>query len=54
MPTELFLLSLLRALVEVTAYIMLGQAILFVSDRHGKPAIYWMSVDKLVTETDGS
>ena len=30
MPTELFLLSILRALVEVTAFIMLGQAILFV------------------------
>jgi oligogalacturonide lyase len=31
-----------------------SQAILFMSDRHGKPAIYWMAVDKLVSETDGS
>ncbi len=31
-----------------------SQAIFFVSDRHGKPAIYWMPVDKLVSETDGS
>ena len=30
MPTELLLLSILRALVEVTGFIMLGQAILFV------------------------
>jgi len=30
MPAELFLLSILRALVEVTAFMMLGQAILFV------------------------
>jgi oligogalacturonide lyase len=31
-----------------------SQSILFVSDRHGKPAIYYMPVDKLVAETDGS
>ncbi|MEQ1885229.1 MAG: hypothetical protein ABL967_09225 [Bryobacteraceae bacterium] len=31
-----------------------SQAILFLSDRHGKPAIYYMPVDKLVSETDGS
>jgi oligogalacturonide lyase len=31
-----------------------SQAILFISDRHGKPAIYMMPVDKLVAETDGS
>ena len=31
-----------------------SQAILFTSNRHGKPAIYWIPVDKLVTETDGS
>jgi len=31
-----------------------SQSILFVSDRHGKPAIYYMSVEKLVAETDGS
>ncbi|MEO8051351.1 MAG: hypothetical protein ABI833_13120 [Acidobacteriota bacterium] len=31
-----------------------SQFVLFVSDRHGKPAIYWISVDKLVAETDGS
>jgi oligogalacturonide lyase len=31
-----------------------SQFVVFVSDRHGKPAIYWMAVDKLVTETDGS
>ena len=30
MPTELFLLSVLRALIEVTGFIMLGQGILFV------------------------
>lgn len=27
--------------------------VVFVSDRHGKPAIYWIAVDKLVTATDG-
>ncbi|MEQ1947856.1 MAG: hypothetical protein ABL995_11745 [Bryobacteraceae bacterium] len=31
-----------------------SQSILFLSDRHGKPAIYYMPVDKLVSETDGS
>ena len=31
-----------------------SQFVVFVSDRHGKPAIYWIAVDKLVTETDGS
>jgi len=31
-----------------------SQFILFVSDRHGKPAIYYLSVEKLVAETDGS
>jgi oligogalacturonide lyase len=31
-----------------------SQFVLYVSDRHGKPAIYWIAVDKLVTETDGS
>jgi len=31
-----------------------SQFVVFVSDRHGKPAIYWIAVDKLVEETDGS
>jgi oligogalacturonide lyase len=31
-----------------------SQFVLFVSDRDGKPAIYWISVEKLVAETDGS
>jgi len=31
-----------------------SQFVVFISDRHGKPAIYWIAVDKLVTETDGS
>jgi oligogalacturonide lyase len=31
-----------------------SQFVVFVSDRHGKPAIYWIGVDKLVSETDGS
>jgi oligogalacturonide lyase len=31
-----------------------SQFVVFVSDRHGKPAIYWIAVDKLVAETDGS
>jgi len=31
-----------------------SQFVVFVSDRHGKPAIYWIAVDKLVSETDGS
>ena len=30
-----------------------SQFVVFVSDRHGKPAIYWIAVDKLVSETDG-
>jgi len=30
-----------------------SQFVVFVSDRHGKPAIYWIAVDKLVAETDG-
>lgn len=31
-----------------------SQALLFQSDRHGKPAIYWMAVEKFVSETEGS
>ena len=31
-----------------------SQFVVFISDRHGKPAIYWIAVDKLVSETDGS
>ena len=31
-----------------------SQFVVFVSDRHGKPAIYWIAVDKLVAETGGS
>lgn len=31
-----------------------SQFVVFVSDRHGKPAIYWIAVDKLVAETSGS
>jgi oligogalacturonide lyase len=31
-----------------------SQFVVFVSDRHGKPAIYWIGVDKFVAETDGS
>jgi oligogalacturonide lyase len=31
-----------------------SQFVIFISDRHGKPAIYWIAVDKLVSETDGS
>ena len=30
-----------------------SQYVAFVSDRHGKPAIYWIAVDKLVSETGG-
>jgi oligogalacturonide lyase len=30
-----------------------SQFVVFISDRHGKPAIYWITVDKLVSETDG-
>ena len=29
-----------------------SQSVFFTSDRHGKPAIYWMNVDKFVSETD--
>ncbi len=46
MPTELFLLIVLRALVEVTGFIMLGQAMLFVlagKSRHGN-FVYQMFV----------
>ncbi len=31
-----------------------SQSLLFQSDRHGKPAIYWMAVEKFVSETEGS
>lgn len=31
-----------------------SQFVVFVSDRHGKPAIYWIAVEKLVSETDGT
>lgn len=31
-----------------------SQFLVFGSDRHGKPAIYWMPVDKLVSETDST
>lgn len=31
-----------------------SQFVVFTSDRHGKPAIYWIAVDKLVAETDSS
>ncbi len=31
-----------------------SQSLVFQSDRHGKPAIYWMAVEKFVTETEGS
>jgi len=31
-----------------------SQSLLFHSDRHGKPAIYWMAVEKFVSETEGS
>lgn len=31
-----------------------SQSVLFQSDRHGKPAIYWMAVEKFVAETEGS
>jgi oligogalacturonide lyase len=31
-----------------------SQSLLFQSDRHGKPAIYWMAVEKFVAETEGS
>jgi len=31
-----------------------SQRVYFASDRHGKPAVYTMSVDKLVTETEGA
>lgn len=31
-----------------------SQGLAFQSDRHGKPAIYWMAVEKFVAETEGS
>ena len=31
-----------------------SQFVLFVSDRHGKPAIYWIALDKLVADTGSS
>ena len=31
-----------------------SQRIFFVSDRHGKPAVYTVKVDKLVEKTDES
>lgn len=31
-----------------------SQSLVFQSDRHGKPAIYWMAVEKFVAETEGS
>jgi oligogalacturonide lyase len=31
-----------------------SQFILFGSDRHGRPAIYWIAVDKFVADTEGS
>jgi oligogalacturonide lyase len=31
-----------------------SQGLAFQSDRHGKPAIYWMAVEKFVAETGGS
>ena len=31
-----------------------SQSLLFQSDRHGKPAIYFMAVEKFVSETEGS
>ncbi len=31
-----------------------SQGLTFQSDRHGKPAIYWMAVEKFVAETGGS
>lgn len=31
-----------------------SQFVVFVSDRHGKPAVYWIPVDKLIAETGGS
>ena len=30
-----------------------SQGLVFQSDRHGKPAIYWMNVEKFVAETEG-
>lgn len=38
----------------VPAFSPNSQFVVFVSDRHGRPAIYWIAVDKLVAETDGS
>ena len=31
-----------------------SQGLVFQSDRHGKPAIYWMAVEKFVAKTEGS
>ena len=31
-----------------------SQSLVFQSDRHGKPALYWMAVEKFVSETEGS
>jgi oligogalacturonide lyase len=41
-------------LLVTPAFAPNSQFVVFVSDRHGKPAIYWIAVDKLVSETDGS
>ncbi len=38
----------------VPAFAPNSQFVVFISDRHGKPAIYWIAVDKLVSETDGT
>ena len=55
--TEVFVRAQLRgsdpALVA-PAFAPNSQYVVFISDRHGKPAIYWIAVDKLVSETDGS
>lgn len=42
------------AVLVAPAFAPNSQFVVFVSDRHGKPAIYWIAVDKLVAETDGS
>jgi oligogalacturonide lyase len=31
-----------------------SQSVFFVSDRHGKPAIYWMNVERFVSATEES
>jgi oligogalacturonide lyase len=41
-------------LLVAPAFAPNSQFVVFLSDRHGKPAIYWIAVDKLVSETDGS